>query len=182
MITPIKKEEIMEPLRKFILGVSLLAVTACCGCGMRSNFAGATGYSTLVFTATKSTTLSAPIGAMEVELTLPSGVSIATEGASGQITAGTLLPGSTLSGASVTSGTYNSSTGKAHLTLVTSGDSFQGGEFARLTCTIAKNSGVSKSALATKSTATLVQAVGYDSTTKSTVALTSQLNVTLAAN
>ena len=137
------------------------------------------GKATITFSAMSTATLPAPISGIDVTLTLPTGMSVATT--SGQIETASLTPGSALTGTNLAYGSYSNATGVTILSMVTTSDNYRQGEFLRLTCIVAANTGITLGSLKSTSPVTVVKAVGYDAATSSTVVLTNKLKVTLGA-
>jgi len=185
---------------KFILTPLLiaLALTTLYGCGSgdssnSSTSSGTTpvadtyvfpaGTATITFSAMSTAKLSAPVSEILVALNLPVGMSVTTTGgASGLIDGTTVTAGSALTGTSLAFGTYSASTRTAYLSTTITSDSYRSGEFLRLICTVASGPVITLADLkAANDPVTIVKAVGYDSTSKSTVTLTDKLKVTIGA-
>jgi hypothetical protein len=167
----------MKLFRKVFGAVLLSALVCCCGCGGNSGFSS--NNSTLVFTAASTGTLTTPISGIDLVVTLPEGISVATSGsASEQIASDAVVPNASLGGTTLASGSYASSR-KTHLAVIMTSNSYKGGEFLRLRCDIASGSSVTREKTAA-SPVTIVKAVGFDPETRTTVTLTDKVKVTMA--
>lgn len=169
-----------------------LAFTTLYGCGGGGDGGGSTpitdsyvfpaGKATITFSAMSTATLPAPVNGIDFSLTLPAGMSLTTaDGTSGQIDSTTITSGSALTGTSLAYGSYSTSTRRAHLSMATTSSSYRSGEFLRLTCTVAANTSITLGSLKSGSPVTITEAVGYDTTTESTVLLTDKVKVTIGA-
>lgn len=140
------------------------------------------GKATITFTAMSTAKLAAPISGIDLSLVLPQGMSVTTaSGSSGQIESASVIPGSALTGTNLAFGSYSVANRKTHLSMVTTSDSFRSGEFLRLICTVSANTTITLGGLKSGSPVTVVNAVGYDPVSKSTVALTGTVKVNLGA-
>ena len=181
---------------KIILKLVLvaLAFTTLYGCGgggdggstpapVADTYVFPSGNATITFAAMSTAKLAAPISGIDFTVTLPQGMSATTAGGvSGQIDSTTITAGSALTGTNLAFGTYSVSTRKAHLSMATTSNSYRSGEFLRLTCTVASGSSITLAQFkAANDPVAIVKAVGYDSATSSTVALTGKVKVTIGA-
>jgi hypothetical protein len=188
------KEEEMKTHLKLIGMVVMLMALYGCGGGGGSSSSGETqvadsdvfpaGKATLTFTAMSSAQLPAPISQIDLSITLPSGMSVDTTNANGDMdTTSSTAPvksGSALQWAGIT-GNYTASTGKVLLGMFTTGTTFRSGEFLRLTCNVASGSTTTLGGLKTLNPSMLVKASGVDTTNNTTVDLTGKVTVTLGA-
>jgi hypothetical protein len=116
---------------------------------------------------------------MDLVVTLPEGMSVATNGsASEEIASDAVVPNSSVGGTTLASGRYTASSRKAHLSLITTSNTYKGGEFLRLKCNIAANSGVTRE-MAAASPVMIVKAVGFDPETRTSVTVTDKIKVTM---
>lgn len=167
----------MRLFRKALGAVLLSALVCCCGCGGNTGFSS--NNSTLVFTAASSGTLKTPISGIDMVVTLPEGMSVATaSGTSEQIASDAVVPNTSVGGTTLASGSFTASSRKAHLSLITSSNTYNGGELLRLKCNIAANSSVTRG-MAAASPVTIVKAVGFDPEAKTTVTVTDKVEVTM---
>jgi hypothetical protein len=172
-------------LRLAGIALALMALWSCGDSGgggaITDSYVFPAGKATIAFTAMSTAHLPASISGIDFAVTLPSGMSVATaSGSSGQIATASIAPGSSLSGTNLAFGSYSASSGKTHLSMVTTSDTFRGGEFLRLTCTVAANTNITLGGLKALNTpVTLLEAVGYDPVAKSTVTLTNNVKVTI---
>lgn len=182
----------MRRLLKILAALSL--VPALSGCGDSSNWQLAkqstaqsdayvfpTGKSVITFSAYSSVTLSVPISAIDLSITLPTGMSVATTGGvSGPIENASVTPGSALNGTNLAFGSYSVSTRKVRLSMTTTSSSYRSGEFLRLTCDVAATPAITLGDLRTlNNPVPLVKAIGYDSATQSTVVLTGNVKAVI---
>lgn len=166
----------MQLFRGVMSGAFIFAVVCLCGCGQSSSHSQPRTSIIVLKSAPGDT----PISAIEVTFTLPQGMSVATTGStSGQIASDAIATSASLTGTNIGSGTYSSSSRAAHLSFVTTSDSYKGGEFLRLTCDIAPNTNITPDSIRTAMPVTVVKAVGYDPASKSSAALTGSVSVTL---
>lgn len=181
----------MRYLKTTILAAVVTAALSGCGDGgdggggsVPDTYRFPPGKATVTFSAISSAHLPAPISGIVLSVILPQGMSVTTDqGSSGTIATQSITPGSALlPGTSIAYGTYSASNGKTRLTTNTPSDTFRSGEFLRLTCVVASNTNITLGSLkAQNSPVTVLKAVGYDSTTNSTVDLTGKLTATLGA-
>jgi len=139
------------------------------------------GNATLTFSALSTAHLAAPISGIDLFITLPQGMSVATEtGRSGQIENASITPGSALVGTNLAFGSYSASNGMVRLSMATTNDNYRSGEFLRLTCIVAPNSAITLGSLKALNVPVSIQkAVGYDPIASSTVILTDSVKVIL---
>jgi hypothetical protein len=166
-----------------------LTVAALYGCGDDSHNGNAAltdssvlpaGRAVLTFSAISTARLPAAISGINLAVDLPAGISVSTvSGASGPIDNASATAGSALVGTNLAYGTYSASTGRTRLSMATTSDKYRSGEFLRLSCNVAANSGVTLGSL--KSRVSLLKAIGYDPVSQSTVTLTDKVTVTLGA-
>lgn len=185
-----KEDCIMRMFQKVTaLAVTALALYGCGGGGgdggggtIDDSYVFPAGAATITFSAMSTAQLPASVSGIDLTLTLPQGMSVTTTGGtSGQIATASVVPGSALTGTNLAFGSYSAASRKTHLSMVTTSDSYRQGEFLRLTCTVASNSGITLGSLKSGSPVTVVKAVGYNSATSSTVVLTGKLKVNLGA-
>jgi hypothetical protein len=168
----------MQLFRKVMGGVLILAAVGLCSCGQSSSHVQPR-TSIIVLKAATTAPGTTPISAIEVTFTLPEGMSVATSGGtSEQIATDGLTTSAGLTGTNIASGTYSPSNRATHLSFVTTGDNYTGGEFLRVTCNIAPNANITPDSIRTGTPVTVVKAVGYDPARKSTVPVTG-VSVTL---
>jgi len=168
-----------------LIGLASLALS---GCGSSSSgptpdsYVFPAGKATLAFSAISTATLPASISGIDFDITLPPGITVATAGgASGAIETASVQPGAGLSGTNLAFGSYSTSTGKTRLSMATTSGSYRAGEFLRLACTIAPGTAITLGSLKAMNTpVTIVKAVGYDSATQDTVALTGNVKILLS--
>ncbi len=141
------------------------------------------GKATVTFSAMSTARLSAPVSGIDLSITLPAGMSVATSGgSSGRIENASVVPGAGLTGTNLAFGTYSASTNKVHLSMATTSDTFRSGEFLRLTCAVASRTSITLGILRSLNTpVTLLKGVGYYPASKSTKDLTGALKVALGA-
>ena len=172
-----------------LLLVVLTLFAALSGCGGDSTSTGGDAYvfpagkSVITFSALSTARLAIPISAIDVSITLPPGMSVATSGGgSGSIDTASVRAGSALAGTNLAFGSYSASTRKVRLSMTTASNSYRSGEFLTLLCDVAPNTSISLVALRTLNTPVpVIKAVGYDSATRSTVVLTNKIAVTIEA-
>ena len=141
-----------------------------------------TGKTVISFSAASTSSLAVPISAIDLKITLPSGISVTTSGASGQLDSATVLPGSALGGTNLAYGSYAAATQTVQLSMATTSSSYNGGEFLKLYCNAPSGAAVTLGNLRALNTPVVVtKAVGYDPVTQSTVTLTDKVAVTLNA-
>jgi hypothetical protein len=162
-----------------------VVLTTLYGCGsdgsITDSYVFPQGNATLAFSAISTARLGATIRFIDFTVTLPAGMEVSTTtGGSGPITGSTVTGGSALAGTGLAYGSYSASTRKAHLTMATTSDSYRAGEFLKLACTVAPNTSISLGALRLLNTPVpIMQAVGYDASSLSTVVLTNKLQVNI---
>ena len=88
------------------------------------------------FSAAPTSGLPVPISAIDLTITLPSGMSVTTSGAAGQLDSATVLPGSALGGTNLAYGSYAAATRTVQLSMATTSSSYNGGEFLKLYCNV----------------------------------------------
>lgn len=173
-----------------ILICAVLALTTLYACGdgggtapISDSYVFPAGKATLVFTAMSTAHLPVPVSGIDLSITLPPGMSVATtSGSAGQIAAASVISGSALAGTNLAFGTYSASNGKTRLSMATTSDSYRSGEFLRLACTVASGTNITLGGLKALNTpVTVLKAVGYDPVTMSTMDLNARLKVTLGA-
>jgi len=168
------------------LGTAVVCL-ALFGCGDSSNsgvvsdsYVFPAGKATLAFSAVSTAQLPAAISAIDFTIALPQGMDVTTSGGAAQIESASVTPGAALAGTNLAFGSYSASTGKAHLSMVTTNDTYRRGEFLRLSCNVAANTSITLGALkALNDPVTLKKATGYDQATQSTVIFTDKVKVTL---
>ena len=175
-------------MQRFLLMMAaLLLVSTLYGCGGSDNSqftADAsvfpTGRTVISFSAAATSGLPVPISAIDLTITLPSGMSVTTSGTSGQLDSATVLPGSALVGTNLAEGSYAAATQTVKLSMVTPSSSYSGGEFLKLYCNVPSGVVVTLGNLrALNAPVVVTKAVGYDPVTQSTVTLTDKVAVTL---
>lgn len=139
------------------------------------------GKATLVFSVVSTARLPVSVSGIDFIVTLPVGMNVATtSGGSGQIETASILPGEWSGGTSLAFGSYSASRRTAHLSMATTSDTFRGGDFLRLACTVSSDAIITyNQILALNTPMTVAKVVGYDPVTHSTVVMTDKLNVTL---
>lgn len=170
------------------LSAALMMVTLY-GCGgdggssaqVTNSYVFPAGKATLAFTAVSTARLAVPVSGIDFAVTLPEGMSAtAVSGSSGQIETASVVPGGGLTGTNLAFGSYSASSRTARLSMVTTSDTFRGGEFLRLICTVAPNTSITYGALVAMNTPVAVaKVVGYDPVTRSTIILTNKMKVTI---
>lgn len=181
----------MNTIQKLKLAVPFLVIATLSGCGdddgggaITDAYVFPAGRATLTFIAMSTAQLPAPINGVDFSIVLPQGMSVTTQnGGSGQIDNTTVIPGSALTGTNLAYGSYSASTRKAYLAMATTSSTYRSGEFLRLFCTVAPDTRITLGSLkALNSPTAVTKAVGYDSSTTSTVQLTGKVSVTIGAN
>jgi hypothetical protein len=182
----------MNRFLKILAALSL--VSALSGCGDTSNwlltnqsttqsdsYAFPAGKSVITFSAYSSATLAVPISAIDLSVTLPPGMSLATAGGvSGPIDNASVTPGSALSGTNLAFGTYSVSTRKVRLSMTTTSGNYRSGEFLRLICDVAATPALTLGDLrALNNPVPVVKVVGYNPATQSTVVLTGNVKAVI---
>lgn len=177
-----------------VVAISLVSILS--GCGNSNDWKLATqtatsgdayvfpaGKSVITFSAYSTGSLSVPISAIDLSLTLPPGMSVATtSGLSGPIVTAAVTPGSALGGTNLAFGSYSVSTRKVRLSMTTTSSNYRSGEFLRIFCDVAANPVITLGDLrALNNPVTVVKAVGYNFATQSTIVLTSNVKVTIDA-
>lgn len=171
----------MKILQK-LMGILLLSL-ALYGCGHdQSTPAGnafPAGNTTLAFSAYSTATLPASISGIDLTITLPVGMSVATvNGLSGPITTESVKPGTLLAGTNLAYGSYSASTRKVYLSMATTSDKFRSGEFLRLNCIVEPNTSITLDDLrALNNPVVIKKAVGFDSVVNSTLNLAGELEL-----
>ena len=182
----------MQKLIKML--VVLLLVSSLSGCGSSNNwqfdpkslttdsYVFPTGKTVISFSAAAASSLPVPISAIDLTITLPSGMSVTTSGTSGQLDSATVVPGSALGGTNLAYGSYAEATRTLQLSMTTTNSSYNGGEFLKLYCNVPSGAFVTLGNLrALNAPVVVTKAVGYDPVTQSTVTLTDKVAVTLSA-
>ena len=166
--------------------LGLVLGLGCSGSGSKSADASSTTAPTSGLLAQGSYTLAVtlptatlPVSALDLTLTLPPGVSVATFGTEGQISGSALRAGSDVLGSSMVTGTYLTAPNQARLSLVAAPGTAWSGQALVLVVTVA-----------TPVAAALFQSlnaplpacavVGLDAVNHNTVLLTGQMTPTLA--
>ena len=182
-------------MQRFLLMIAtLLLVSTLYGCGDSNGwqfdpkslttdaYVFPTGKTVISFSAAPTSGLPVPISAVDLTITLPSGMSVTTSGAAGQLDSATVLPGSALGGTNLAYGSYAEATRTVQLSMATTSSSYNGGEFLKLYCSVPSGAVVTLGNLRTLNAPVVVtKAVGYDPVTQSTVTLTDKVAVTLNA-
>lgn len=142
------------------------------------------GKSVVTFSAFSSASLAVPISAIDLSITLPPGMSVATaSGVSGPIENTSIAPGSALTGTNLAFGSYSASTRKVRLSMTTTSSSYRSGEFLRLVCDVAATPALTLGDLRSlNSPVPVVKAVGYNPATQSTVALTGNVKAAIGVS
>lgn len=137
------------------------------------------GKSVIAFSSISTARLAAPISGIDFTFVLPPGMSVATpNGLSGKIDDEAVQPGAGMAGTNLAFGSYSASTRKVYLGMATTSDTYRGGEFLRLVCNVDPGTNVTLGNLrALNNPVVMEKAVGFDSTTNSTVLLTGSLKV-----
>lgn len=160
---------------------TVLLIAGLYGCGGSSDSATilAPHKTTLAFTAISTAALGSSISGIELNVVLPSGMSVSTSSGT-QIASSSLLPGTALpaSATTIIYGSYSASSRKAQLTMGTTGDSYRSGEFLRLVCNVDYATTVTINDLRALNPVMLTNAFGYDSGGNSTQ-LTNKVRVRL---
>ncbi|ABQ25322.1 hypothetical protein [Geotalea uraniireducens] len=181
--------------RILMLAAATFLVATLSGCGnsdvqlttqstTSDSYVFAAGKSVITFSAYSSRTLSVPISAIDLFVTLPQGMSVATvSGASGSIDPAAMTAGSVLAGTNLAFGTYSASTRKVRLSMATTSRSYRSGEFLRLTCDVTATPVITLGDLRALNfpVVQVTKAVGYDPSTLSTVVLTDSIKITIDA-
>lgn len=182
----------MHRFLKIMAALSL--VSALYGCGDSNNwqltnqtaakddsYVFPAGKSVITFSAYSSSSLPVPISAIDLSVTLPPGMSVATAGGvSGPIETAAVTPGSALTGTNLAFGSYSTATRKVRLSMTTTSGSYRSGEFLRLVCDIAATPSITLGDLRMlNNPVPVVKAVGYNSATKSTVVLTGKVTAAI---
>lgn len=136
-----------------------------------------TKTATLAFSISSATALSTPVQGLTLTAILPAGTTVATNTGSTAISSSALMAGSAFPAQNLQlTGTFAADTRKVSIQAVTTGDTFQGGEVAKL---VVRFPSTTTLAAADFAAPTLVQAAGFNLATHSTVDLTSQLQAAL---
>ena len=141
------------------------------------------GKATLTFTVSSTEELAVPISGIDFTITLPTGMTVATEAGSttGKIKTEDVSASPTLSGTNLAYGTYLSTSGNTDLVMATTSDKFKIGEFLRLTCTVAPNSNITLKSLKDSNTPLkTLKVVGID-TAKNTVIMSNKVSIAIGA-
>ena len=185
----------MHSFLKVVAALSLVSVLY--GCGDSSNWeltnqsapqadshVFPAGKSVVTFSAYSSASLSAPISAIDLSITLPPGMSVATAGGvSGPIDTASVTPGSALGGTNLAFGSYSVSTRKVRLSMTTTSSSYRSGEFLRLVCDVAATPAITLGDLrALNNPVPVVKVVGYNPATQSTVVLTGNVKAAIGVS
>ena len=141
-----------------------------------------TGKAVISFSAAATSSLPVPISAVDLTITLPSGISVTSSGTSGQLDSTTVVSGSALGGTNLAYGSYAAATRTVQLSMATTSSGYSGGEFLKLYCNVPSGAVVTLGNLrALNAPVVVTKTVGYDPLTQSTVALTDKVAVTLNA-
>ena len=137
-----------------------------------------TKTATVAFSVSSLAPLTVPVQALTVTAILPAGVTVATNAGTTDISAAALAFGSAITApnSKLVSGIFDAYTRKVTITVTTMGDTFLGGEFAKLTVSFQSPPILTA---ADFGAATLFEATGYDLVNQSTVVLTSNLQAAL---
>ena len=184
MVSVFLKEMVKMASRTIVLGIVVLLY----GCGNDSDVIVdpltqplPAGTYKLAFSAISTARLAAPISGIDMEVTLPLGVSVTTAtGTSGQIDSSSLTTGGAITAASLVFGSYSVLQRKAHVVMATSQEDFRGGEFLVMTFIVSPEAQLSTyDILTAHDTTVLHKVVGLDTTTHSTVLLTDEIETLL---
>jgi hypothetical protein len=177
-----------------LVAVSFLSLLYGCGGGSSNDGQSATevpgsyvfpaGKSVITFSAISTARLRAPMQALDISLTLPQGMGVATvSGVSGQVADVSVTAGSALTGTNLAFGSYSESPRTLNLSMVTTSSSYRIGEFLRVICDVSPSAVISLNDLrALNNPVIVVKAVGYDPISKSTVQLTDNIKVTVGVS
>lgn len=177
-----------------MLAVTFLLAATLSGCGDTNNwqltnqsttqsdaYVFPPGKSVITFSAYSSASLPVPVSAIDLSITLPPGMSVATTGGlSGPVENAAITPGSALTGTNLAFGSYSASTRKVRLSMTTTSSSYRSGEFLRLVCDVAATPAITLGDLrALNNPVPVVKAVGYNPATQSTVVLTGNVKAVI---
>jgi hypothetical protein len=165
---------------KLLLGVPLLGL-GLLGCldaqGHATNLAAGSYQLSFALAAGNA---SVPVSGVNLTVSLPPGVSVATTGSAGAIADTALVTGGALTGTSLVSGRYDASDQQVQLVLATVPSASWSGEFARLTVTIPADSFTASSlATAVGTSFPAYQVEGLAASTHDPVLLSSLVTTTV---
>ncbi len=125
----------MNHIQKILSLLSLaLILTACGGGGGGGSTPATSKTATLSFSVISTAQLSAPVQGVQLSAWLPVGVTVATNAGSSTLSSTVLAAGSGITSANrQVYGSYSAAIRKVKITVVTTEETFRGGEFAKLT-------------------------------------------------
>jgi hypothetical protein len=129
----------MNQILKAIIPSALLLSLTACGGGGGGTSANQTPPSTsktatISFSVISTARLTAPVQGVQISALLPAGVTVATDAGSTTLSSAALATGNGITSANrQVYGTYSAAIRKVKITVVTTEDTFRGGEFAKLT-------------------------------------------------